>query len=411
MSQEIIVLEGGLVVDGNGGEPFAGSVLIADGLIQEVGDRVSHPEGAVVVDCTGQAILPGLIDAHVHVGATMVDFGNQSRVKPSSLVALEMAGRLRHMLDVGYTLIRDCGGADWGFKVALDEGVIPGPDAIISGRIISQTGGHGDMRARADHSDPRDHHEFGMVFSIADGTSELRRAVREEIRRGADFIKVMASGGAASPTDRLECAQYSLEELTVIVDEATRNGLYVAAHALPSVAIAQAVEAGARTIEHGNFLDEPTARLMADRGAALVPTVATYVMAARHPEKYSDPPEVVAKIGHAAEGAMAAVEVAYRHGVAVGSGSDLLGDEIAWLPHEHELRAEVVGNGAAIVAATSANADILGRPDLGRLNVGCRGDVLVVRGNPLEKISLLARREAVRAIVKRGALWRCEERE
>jgi imidazolonepropionase-like amidohydrolase len=185
----------------------------------------------------------------------------------------------------------------------------------------------------------------------------------------------------------------------------------VAAHALPSVAIAQAVEAGARTIEHGNFLDEPTARLMADRGAALVPTVATYVMAARHPEKYSDPPEVVAKIGHAAEGAMAAVEVAYRHGVAVGSGSDLLGDEIAWLPHEHELRAEVVGNGAAIVAATSANADILGRPDLGRLNVGCRGDVLVVRGNPLEKISRLARREAVRAVVKRGALWRCEERE
>ena len=403
-----ILLREGLVIDGLGGDPIdGGSVLIADGIIQEVADRVTAPEGATIIDCQGSAILPGLIDAHVHVGATMVDFGNQSKLKPSSLIALEMAARLRHMLDLGYTTVRDCGGADWGFKEAVRTGIIAGPEVIISGSILSQTGGHGDMRHRGEPGgELEDHDTFGMIFSIADGRSALRRAVREQIRLGADFIKVMASGGAASPTDKLERAQYSLEELSLIVEEAERNGLYVAMHALPLVAIRQAVDAGAHTVEHGNFLDDETAAHMVQRDVALIPTVATYVMASRHPEKYSDPPEVVAKIGLAAEGAMRAVESAYREGVMVGSGSDLLGDEISWLPHEHELRAEIVGSAIAIKAATSVNADILQRPDLGRLVPGCQGDVVVVAGSPLEDISILARNSHVRAVIKGGSLWR-----
>ena len=408
VTTETVLLRGGLVIDGLGGDPVEdGSVLIADGMIQEVGRSVVAPAGATVIDCQGSAILPGLIDAHVHVGATMVDFGNQSKLKPSSLIALEMAGRLRHMLDVGYTTIRDCGGADWGFKEAVRTGVIAGPEVIISGSILSQTGGHGDMRHRGEPGgEITDHDTFGMIFSVADGRSALRRAVREQIRLGADFIKVMASGGAASPTDKLERAQYSLEELSLIVEEAARNGLYVAMHALPLVAIRQAIDAGAHTVEHGNFLDDETATYMVQHDVALIPTVATYVMASRHPEKYSDPPEVVAKIGLAADGAIRAVESAYRQGVMVGSGSDLLGDEISWLPHEHELRAEIVGPSLAIKAATSVNADILQRPDLGRLVPGCRGDVVVVAGNPLENISILARSSYVRAVVKGGRLWR-----
>lgn len=403
-----ILLRNGLVVDGLGDEPLeGGSVLISEGVIKELGERVAPTADAQIVDCSGATVLPGLIDAHVHVGATMVDFGNQSKLKPQSLIALEMAARLRHMLDVGYTTVRDCGGADWGFKEALRMGLIPGPDLIISGHILSQTGGHGDMRHRGEPGgDVSDRDTFGMVFSVVDGRSALRQAVREQIRRGVDFIKVMASGGAASPTDKLERAQYSLEELSLIVEEAKRNGLYVAAHALPAVAIEQAIAAGAHTIEHGNFLDDDTAASMVRTGTALIPTVATYVMASRHPEKYSDPPEVVAKIGLAAEGAMRAVEIAYRHGVAVGSGSDLLGDEISWLPHEHELRAEIVGSMRAIMAATSVNADILGRPDLGRLSVGCKGDVLVVEGNALDDIGVLARESSVRTVIKSGNLWR-----
>ena len=407
-----ILLRNGLIIDGLGNDPLeGGSVLIADGVIQEIGHHVSATADTRTVDCSGATVLPGLIDAHVHVGATMVDFGNQAKLKPSSLIALEMASRLRHMLDVGYTTIRDCGGADWGFKEAVRAGVIPGPELIISGHILSQTGGHGDMRHRAEPGgDMIDRESFGMVFTVADGRSALRRAVREQVRRGADFIKVMASGGAASPTDKLECAQYSLEELALIVEEAERNGLYVAAHALPVVAIEQAIAAGVHTIEHGNFLDDRSAASMVESGTALIPTVATYVMASRHPEKYEDPPEVVAKIGMAAEGAMRAVETAYRHGVVVGSGSDLLGDEIAWLPHEHVLRAEIVGPMRAIMAATSVNADILRRTDLGRLTTGCRGDVLVIEGNPLENLAVLARESSVRAVIKGGDVWRAPSR-
>lgn len=406
-TSETILLREGLVIDGLGGDPIeGGSVLIADGVVQEVGLKVSCPDGARIIDCQGSSILPGLIDAHVHVGATMVDFGNQSKLKPSSLIALEMAGRLRHMLDVGYTTVRDCGGADWGFKEAVRKGVIAGPEVIISGSILSQTGGHGDMRHRGEPGGEFvDHDTFGMIFSVADGRSALRRAVREQVRLGVDFIKVMASGGAASPTDKLERAQYSVEELSLIVEEAERNGLYVAMHALPLVAIRQAVDAGAHTVEHGNFLDQETAVYMAQHEVALIPTVATYVMASRHPEKYSDPPEVVAKIGLAADGAMSAVESAYRAGVMVGSGSDLLGDEIAWLPNEHVLRAEIVGPAMAIQAATSVNADILQRPDLGRLAPGCRGDAAVFVGNPLENISILARHSHVHAVIKGGSVW------
>jgi imidazolonepropionase-like amidohydrolase len=405
---QALVFKNALVIDGSTDEPREGtSVVVADGLIQEVDHTVTVPTGAKVIDCAGASLLPGLIDAHVHVGAVDVDFGNQARLRPASLISLLMAKRLRHMLDLGYTTVRDAGGADWGFRSAVAEGLIPGPDLLISAAILSQTGGHGDMRQRAEHDCCQS--AVGMVFAIADGVPAVRQAVREQVRQGADFIKVMASGGAASPTDKLHCAQYSLEELQVIVEEAARADVYVAAHALPAVAIEQAVNAGVRTVEHGNFLTLEIARRMVASKTALIPTVATYVMAARHPEKYSDPPEVVAKISMAAEGAMRAVEAAYEAGVEVGSGSDLLGDEISWLPHEHELRADIVGAARAIRAATSDNASILGLTDRGRIQPGLRADLLVLRGNPLDSISLLATTENVLAVTKNGRLHRLEE--
>lgn len=397
-----------LVFDGSMNEPREGvAVLVADGVIKEVGEQLSAPAGTQVIDCLGGSLLPGLIDAHVHVGAVDVDFGNTARLRSPSLIALLMSKRLAHMLDLGYTTVRDAGGADWGFRRALTEGIIEGPEMLISGAILSQTGGHGDMRQRAEHQCCQS--DMGMVFSIADGVTEVRRAVREQVRQGADFIKVMASGGAASPTDKLQCAQYSLEELQVIVEEAARADVYVAAHALPAVAIDQVVRAGVRTVEHGNFLTSEIASVMVKSGTALIPTVATYVMAARHPEKYSDPPEVVAKISSAAEGAMRAVEVAYQAGVAVGSGSDLLGDEISWLPYEHVLRSEIVGPATAIHAATGSNAAILGLTDRGRIEPGLRADLLAIHGNPLKSISLLANGAAVRAVVQKGILRRLRE--
>lgn len=401
---EPVVVKDVLLIDGTTAEPREATVVVADGRVADIRDAATGiPAGARVFDGSGRTMIPGLIDAHVHIGATDVDFGTQAARKPMSLIAVEMTHRLRSLLERGYTTVRDCGGADWGFKQAVERGLISGPDLLICCSMISQTGGHGDMRPRADLEPPgTESVPFGMTFSVADGTDPLRRSVREQVRRGADFIKVMASGGAASPTDKLECAQYSVDELRIVVEEAARAGLYVAAHALPKPGIEQALKAGARTIEHGNFLDDELARQMAAAGVALVPTVATYVVASRHPEKYDDPPEVVAKISQAAQGALSAVESAYRAGVAVGSGSDLLGDELEWIVFEHQFRADVVGAARAIEAATSQNASILGLEDRGVIAPGKRADFVLLDDNPLEKVGILGDPQHVLAVVKSG---------
>lgn len=406
---DTFVLTNALLVDGSGGEPQEGAtVVVADGLIEEV-----HADGAIpstagtVIDCRGKTLIPGLIDAHVHIGAVEVYFEDQARKHPSSLMAFMMARRLKYLLDRGYTTVRDTGGADWGFKQAVDQGLIPGPRVIISNRMLSQTGGHGDMRGRAETSDePHDHGHFGMVFAIADGVSAVRRAVRTQVRLGADFIKVMASGGAASPTDRIDRPQYSEEELRIIVEEAESAGVYVAAHAIPSIAIRRAVAAGARTIEHGNFLDDEAAIGMADAGVFLVPTVATYVMASRHPERYDYTADITAKVNSAADGALKSLEVAVRNGVKIGSGSDLLGEELSWLNHELELKAEVLGAHQALRSATSVNAELLNRDDIGLIEPGRRADLVVVDGNPLDDISVLGRLEAIQLVMKDGQIHR-----
>lgn len=400
------VLRNAFVLDGRGGEPLEGAtVVVADGIIQQVGGVHSPGADDNVIDMGGRTVIPGLIDAHVHIGAVDVYFEDQARKFPRSYMAFLMARRLSHLLDRGYTTVRDCGGADWGFKQAVDHGLIAGPRLLISCRMVSQTGGHGDMRTRGESGEhTHDHGDFGMVFAIADGVPEVRRAVREQVRMGADFIKVMASGGAASPTDKLDRPQYSQEELRAIAEEAEIAGVYLAAHALPSIAITRAAEAGARTIEHGNFLDDESAAAMKAAGSYLVPTVATYVMASRHPEKYDYTDEVSYKVKSAAEGALRSLEVAKRHGVPIGSGSDLLGDEMSWLNHEHELKAEVLGAAEALRCATSVNAELLGRSDIGVVEVGRRADLVVVDGDPTSDISLLGRPDAIRLVMKDGQI-------
>ena len=402
------VFTNALVFDGRGGEPQEGAtVVVADGLIQQVGGSHVVQSDDQVIDLGGRSMIPGLIDAHVHIGAVDVYFEDQSRKFPRSYMAFLMAKRLTHLLDRGYTTIRDCGGADWGFKQAVDHGLIAGPRMLISCRMVSQTGGHGDMRTRGESGEhAHDHGDFGMVFAIADGVSEVRRAVREQVRMGADFVKVMASGGAASPTDKLDRPQYSMEELRAIAEEAEIAGVYLAAHALPAIAILRAAQAGARTIEHGNFLDDESALAMKAAGSYLVPTVATYVMASRHPEKYDYTDEVSEKVSSAAEGALRSLEVARRNGVPIGSGSDLLGDEMSWLNHEHELKAEVLGASEALRSATSVNAALLGRDDIGVVDVGRRADLVVVDGDPTTDISVLGRHDSIQLVMKDGQLHR-----
>jgi imidazolonepropionase-like amidohydrolase len=381
-------------------------IRIADGLIAEISKYpISVPTNLDTLDLKNLTVLPGLIDAHVHIGAVEVDFGSQARRLSSSLIAIQMLKRLEYLLDRGFTTARDAGGCDWGFKHAVAESLVRGPELMISNRMISQTGGHGDMRDRGE-SKPVGHDcsSHGMIFRVADGAGDVRRAVREQIRLGADFIKVMASGGAASPTDKLHQPQFSEEELRIIVEEAHMGGVYVAAHALPAWAISRAVSAGARTIEHGNLLDEQSAIEMAAAGTYLIPTVATYVMASRSLENYDHGAEANQKIIDAAEGALKSIELASKHKVKIGSGSDLLGHEISWLNQEFVLKSEIIGNFQTLKSATSINAEAINRSDIGSIEVGKKADLIAVTGNPLKTIEVLGSAENVQLVMKSGAL-------
>ncbi len=241
-------------------------VLVEDGTIKEVADKPIRSQAATRIELGGRTLMPGLIDAHIHLVLTEVNLQLLSDV-PLTLLAAKGSVAMRAMLMRGFTTLRDTGGADWGLKAAVEQGLFEGPRLFISGAPISQTGGHGDFRKRTQT-------RFAcaccsgvsFVSRIADGVPEVIQAVRDELRKGADQIKIMASGGVASQLDPLESLQFRTDEIEAAVDEARRWGTYVCAHAYSPAAIERAVHAGVRTIEHGNLIDDPTAQLMAERG-------------------------------------------------------------------------------------------------------------------------------------------------
>ena len=231
---------------------------------------------ALDIDADGRAVLPGLIDAHVHVVATSHDLSGLA-LQPASLVAAESGHLMSAMLRRGFTTVRDVGGADHGLRSAVERRLFEGPRLFIAGRPISQTGGHADMRPQGVRGEIYCACAgLGLVGAIADGVGEVRRAVREQVRQGADHIKIMAGGGIASPTDPIDGTQFSIDELRAAVEEAEAANLYAAAHAYSPRAVTRAVQAGVRSIEHGNLIDAATARVMKQHGAFLVPTLATY---------------------------------------------------------------------------------------------------------------------------------------
>jgi imidazolonepropionase-like amidohydrolase len=405
-----IALTNAVVFDATGAEPFEGGVVIAENSISDVfsGSPPIRGTDQRVIDCRGGTLLPGLLDAHVHVGAIDLRFADQPRSYPPSLAAFLVAKRMETMLSFGYTTVRDAGGADWGLKEAVRLDLISGPDLLISCRPISQTGGHGDHRTRAEPASvQRLEPDFGMPSEIADGEAEVRKAAREQLRRGADSIKIFASGGAASPTDRIDSTQYSATELHAAVEEATAVGTYVLAHALSPTAIQNCVAAGVRSIEHGNFLTDFEARAIAARGAYLVPTMAIYLVAAELGSHSGYTPEVQQKIVAAAEHAERAVKFALDAGVLIGSGSDMVGSELPWMGREHGFKASIMGAKLAIEATTRVNAELFGMADrIGTITVGKQADLVWIDGNPLDDIALLADSSKVKMVIKHGKIVR-----
>jgi len=391
-----VLVRGGQVLDVAAGKLSPGSVLISGERIVAVGDVPDPGRGTVVLDAGGRVVMPGLIDCHVHIdAAAMVEHQSTERTVSVGLAYRELTDSLLR----GFTTVRDAGGADAGFKTALDLGLVLGPRLFVAGRPLTQTGGHGDVRARHVGDVPT-----GPQNSrIADGPDEVRRAVRDNLRRGADHIKMMVSGGISSPTDLLEGSQYSDEEITVAVQEAGRAGSYVAAHAYSDDAVTRAAELGVRTIEHGSLIRNRAATAMAQRGAIMVPTLSPYHWVTRIGDRLGLPDQHRERAAAVQEDALRAVALAERHGVALALGSDLFRTPREHQSHELRLRAEVQPIADVLRSATMIGARVVGLDDsLGQVRPGYLADLLVVDGNPLEDLSVLQDQGAHLAVVMSG---------
>jgi len=407
-SPNTILVKNASIIDGTGSDPKEnGAVLIRGERIEEVYDRL--PRGgfgkAQVIDAKGQFLLPGLIDVHVHIGAQEVDIGKQQRSFPPSLLIIRSLKTMEETLEQGFTTVRDAGGADAGIREAQRQGLIRGPRILVSGSPLSQTGGHGDFRLQGEMGPPLSN-PAGLSCIVCDGVDEVRKAAREQLRMGVDQIKVMAGGGAMSPADELESVQFSPEELKAIVWEANAAGKYVMAHVYSPRSIIHAVNAGVRSIEHGNLLDEASARAIREAGAFLVPTLATYEMLWRMRDELGIPKENMRKIEKAREKAEEALLLAHRMGLNMGSGSDLLGPMQGFKALELELKGKVLGPMEAIVLSTKENARLLGLDSqLGTIERGKLADMILVNGDPLRDISLLQRyKERITLIVQGGSI-------
>jgi imidazolonepropionase-like amidohydrolase len=399
-------------VDGVVKEPA--SIHIANGIIVDVatGDqKLDVPVDARRFDLGGKYICPGLIDCHVHINAVPGDLDlRQTMATPEDQIRFRMAYVCQDMLYRGFTTVRDCGGAPLALKDACAEWLIPGPRILIAGHALSQTGGHGDFRNAHDHKDCAGGFVNGLG-RVADGVPECLRAGRDEIRCGADFLKIMGGGGIASPTDKLEHQQYSPEEIQAYVSVARNAGTYVTCHAYTPESITRAVSNGVMGIEHGNLIDRASARLMAEKGAFLTPTlIALRSMADESLFSYLPPDNREKNLKVMASG-LNALKLAYEEGVTLCYGSDLLGPLGKYQAQEFEIRAQVLPAAEILRSATTNAARMMSIPDIGQIKKGFQADIIVINGNPLENIHVLAKAdENVSAVFKSGRLCRDNDR-
>jgi imidazolonepropionase-like amidohydrolase len=386
------------------GELRGGYELLVDGgAIKELSDKPIKSADAAVIDCGKRTLMPGLIDSHVHAIHSEVNVRFMEAM-PLTLITARAATRLRAMLDRGFTTVRDTGGADWGIKTAIETGHIVGPRIYIAGQSIGPTGGHSDSRRRTNFGGECACCN-GLAFksAIADGVSEVRKTAREQMRQGADHVKIMMSGGVASPYDPLESLQFSMDEVLAAVEEAEAFGRYVCAHAYTPGAIMRAAKAGVRTIEHGNLIDDVSAKAMAGKGMYLVANLVAYYAMKERAAQFGMIGESLEKNEHVLQGGLKSLEICKRHGIPVAYGSDLLG-ELHWdQSREFTIRQEVVSSIEIIRSATTIGAEVLRMPGkVGTLQAGAFADVIVVDGDPLKNLALLTDQGKHLSLIMKG---------
>lgn len=401
-----LILRNASVLDTRAGS-IAGrrDVVIENGRIVEVADSAAARAGATEIDLGGRTLMPGLCDGHVHVIAATASFPQLLTWSPlyTSARASEL---LRDMLDRGFTTVRDCGGADFGLARAVDEGIVAGPRILYAGHAISQTGGHGDMRGPGENFD--ECCCCAGLGVVADGVPAVRKACREEIRKGAHFIKIMASGGVASPTDRISSTQFAEEEVAAAVEEAEAAELYVAAHIYTARAASRVLRLGVRSIEHGNLIDEDTMDLMLDKDAFLVPTMSTYQALASEGVEAGMPADMVVKVHDVLEAGIATHTKAHAKGVKMVFGTDLLGTMQRHQLNEFTIRGAFQSPAEMIRSATVTAAELFNEVgETGEVVVGARADLIALDGDPLDDIGVLQDPDRyLKLIVKGGSVYK-----
>ena len=392
------------IIDGSGRDPVDTAVVTIDG------DRIAavgtDDNGAVdaTIDAGDLTLMPGLIDAHTHMG--LIE-GDRLGAMPPALLAAHLFRNAELCLASGHTTAREVAGADGGLAQAIEAGLVGGPRLFPSGPMLSQTGGHGEF---GHPFLPHHHHYTGLPglsqpSVMCDGPDEVRIAARNAFRHGATQIKVCTSGGVVSLTDRLEDVQFTVAELRAAVDEAHARDTYVTAHAHNTEGILRGLEAGLECFEHGTFLDEPTPARMATAGAALVPTLAVIRLLSTEYQKYGLGDYVLPRVAGVEKAMSNAVLIALEAGVRVGSGTDLLGPDQNRRGLELVLRSQLHSPMAAIVSATRANAEIMRVDDrLGTLEAGKLADCIGLDFDPLDEPDHFDDPERVRLVIKGGEI-------
>ena len=379
-------------------------IRVEAGAVVEVGENLAAGS-ADVVDCGGRVVMPGLIDSHVHVMLSSVSIPSLEAV-PLTLGTARAAKNMRGMIDRGFTSVRDTGGADWGLKQAVEEGSIAGPRLFIAGQAIGPTGGHSDPRRRTDVFGARCHCCNAMAFSmnVSDGEREVRKSAREQMRQGADQVKIMMSGGVASPYDPLDSLQFSDGEIHAAVEEAAAFGRYVCAHAYTPTAITRAAHAGVRTIEHGNLIDARSAKLMAEKNMFLVANLVAYYAMKERAAEFGMNADMLQKNDLVIDGALRSLEICKAAGVPVAFGTDLLGELQVDQSREFLLRAEVLSALDIIRQATTIGAQVVRMEGkLGTLKPGAFADIIVLDRDPLADLGVFQEQgRHIAAIMKGG---------
>ena len=400
------VVRNARVFDSASGTVTAQRQIVIDGdRIAAIVDASASVDAAQVIDAHDKVVLPGLIDAHVHVVAASHDLVGLAQQPPSMVVA-QSSQILRGMLRRGFTTVRDAAGADYGLQEAVARGLFEGPRLFIAGFPVSQTGGHADMRPKG----VRMREMFcscaglGLIGAIADGVGEVRRAVREQVRNGANQIKIMAGGGVSSPTDPLEGTQFSIDELRAACEEAEAANLYTMAHAYSPRAVTRAVQAGVRSIEHGNLIDAATARVMKEHGAYLVPTLSTYQALSNEGARLGWSGEMLDKLAMVQQRGIESLQIARSEGVPIVFGTDLLGHMHDQQSGEFDLRTQAMSPVEALQSATIVAARMMRQEgQIGELVAGAWADLLIVDGDPTQELSMLTRPDTgIRLIMQAG---------